>query len=206
MKSGSFNVYLDIFENMYSLSQAYKQDPRLYRDMYKRPLDELESDYIVFQTGKEFKPKEIEILGRIRSLFNKLSYMNPQLEINSFDDLIAPIDEKIVGRELISNDENKDYSNVLSVQKDELSDLQRMLDKKLLEQAKDESPVKDVMVTDNGKVQNNVRGVTGTEIGKGTLQSFKQNPGEAIKAMETIERGIKEQEKDKSSQEEGWDK
>ena len=79
-------------------------------------------------------------------------------------------------------------------------------DKKLLEQAKDESPVKDVMVTDNGKVQNNVRGVTGTEIGKGTLQSFKQNPGEAIKAMETIERGIKEQEKDKSSQEEGWDK
>ncbi len=206
MKSGSFNVYLDIFENMYSLSQAYKQDPRLYRDMYKRPLDELESDYIVFQTGEEFKPEEIEILGRIRSLFNKLSYMNPQLEINSFDDLIAPIDEKIVGRELVSNDENKDYSNVLSGQKDELSDLQRILDEQLLEQSKDESPVKDVMVTDNGKVQNNVRGVTGTEIGKGTLQSFEQNPGEAIKTMETIERGIKEQEKDKSSQEEGWDR
>ena len=198
MKSGSFNVYLDIFENMYSFSQAYKQDPRLYRDMYKRPLDELESGYIVFQTGKEFRPKEVEILGRIRSSFKTLSHMNPQLEINSFDDLIAPIDEKIVGRELVSNDENKDYSNV---QEDELSDLQGMLDKMLLEQAKDESPAKD-----NEKTQNNVRSVTGTEIGKGTLQSFEQNPGEAIKAMETIERGIKEQEKDKSSQEEGWDK
>lgn len=201
MKSGSFNVYLDIFENMYSFSQAYKQDLRLYRDMYKRPLDELESGYVVFQTGKEFRPKELEMLGKIRSSFKTLSYMNPQLEINSFDDLIAPIDEKIVGRELVSNDETKDYSNVLSVQEDELSDLQGMLDKMLLEQTKDESSAKD-----NEKTQNNVRSVTGTEIGKGTLQSFEQNPGEAIKAIETIERGIKEQEKDKSSKEEGWDK
>lgn len=123
MQEGSFYKYIEILDNMYALSQRYRQDPKLYRDIYNLPLNKLESGYIVFQTHEGFKPEDMAILAKIRTLFDELSEMNPSMEINSYNDLMAPIDEKIVGRDLTTNDEIKDYSEVLSTQEDELNHL-----------------------------------------------------------------------------------
>lgn len=123
MQEGSFYKYIEILDNMYALSQRYKQDPKLYRDIYNLPLDELENGYMVFQTHKGFNPKDMTILAKIRTLFDELSEMNPSMEINSYNDLMAPIDEKIVGRDHSVNDEYKEYSSVLSIQEDEITDL-----------------------------------------------------------------------------------
>lgn len=123
MQEGSFYKYIEILDNMYAISQRYKQDPKLYRDIYNLPLDELANGYIVVQTQKEFNPKDMAILDKIRTLFKELSAMNPSMEINSYNDLIAPIDEKIVERNLSVNDECKDYSSVLSIQEKEIIDL-----------------------------------------------------------------------------------
>lgn len=123
MQEGSFYKYIEILDNMYAISQRYKQDPKLYRDIYNLPLDELANGYIVVQTQKEFNPKDMAILDKIRTLFKELSTVNPSMEINNYNDLIAPIDEKIVGRNLSVNDECKDYSSVLSIQEKEIIDL-----------------------------------------------------------------------------------
>lgn len=125
LKEGSFNKYIEILGNMYLLSQKYKQDPKLYRDIYNLPLDKLENGYVVFFTGKEFKNGEKEILANIRKLCDELSNDN-KMNINGFDDLMAPINKKILGRTLEQNEEPKDYSRVLSIQKEELNDLTKI--------------------------------------------------------------------------------
>lgn len=126
MKEGSFNKYIEILDNMYAISQRYKQDPKLYRDIYNLPLDELTNGYMVVQTQKGFSSKDMAILDKIRTLFGELSEMNPSMEINCYNDLIAPIDKKIVGKNLSTNDEYKDYSSVLSIQEAEITDLMEL--------------------------------------------------------------------------------
>lgn len=201
MESGSFLIYLDILENMYSLSQNYKKDPKLYRDIYNKPLDELRNGYVVFETGKGFNNKDIEVLDNIRISFNKLSEMNPQLKINSFNDLMAPINEKIADRELTTNNDPKDYSMLLSIQEEELNKLQETLDKMLLEQDKNESQLGNV--NDEVYEKNNIHSITGKELGKGIFRDFTQNPREAIKAIEAIENGVKALKKEENTKEEG---
>lgn len=122
MQKGSFYKYIEILDNMYALSQRYKQDPKLYRDIYNLPLDELENGYVVFQTGNVFRDEEKAILTNIRRLFGELSQDNG-ININSFNDLITPINEKIDGRTLEQNNQSKDYSGVLYIQQKELNDL-----------------------------------------------------------------------------------
>ena len=123
MQEGSFYKYIEILDNMYALSQRYKQDPKLYRDIYNLPVDELANGYMVVQTQKEFNPEDMAILDKIRSEFEDLSAMNSSMEINCYNDLMTPIDKKILGKNLSANDEYKDYSSVLAIQKEEITDL-----------------------------------------------------------------------------------
>mgnify|MGYP004474615617 CR=1 FL=1 len=62
-------------------------------------------------------------LKKIRSEFEDLSAMNSSMEINCYNDLMTPIDKKILGKNLSANDEYKDYSSVLAIQKEEITDL-----------------------------------------------------------------------------------
>lgn len=122
MQSGSFYKYMEILSNMYTLSSKYKQDPKLYRDIYNLSFNELENEYIVFQTGKPFKDEEKVSIANIRQLCEELSNDNG-VKIDSFNDLMTPINEKIIGRTLEKNDQKKDYSKVLEVQQEELEAL-----------------------------------------------------------------------------------
>ena len=188
IKSESFYKYIEILENMYNLSQNYKTDPKIYRDIYNLPFEELESGYIVFQTKEELKQKDIEILSKIKTLCNELSKMNPSMKINSFYDLIAPIDEKIKDRELLTKVENKDYSKVLAIQEKESRDLMEIC-------------------SDYGiyiEHKNKVKGITLQEIGKETTKSFCKNFERANKAINTLESEVKTpKEKEEYTQEEG---
>ena len=138
---------------MYAISQRYKQDPKLYRDIYNLSLDELTNGYMVVQTQKEFSSKDMAILDKIRTLFGELSEMNPSMEINCYNDLIVPIDKKIVGKNLSTNDEVKDYSSVLSIQEAEITDLMELcneygIDIKSTNNEKGKNALEDCMADD----------------------------------------------------------
>lgn len=111
MKSGSFLVYAELLEDMYKLTQIYKTDPKYYRQAYNLNFDDLK------KIAKE--DKSLDIIDSIKAKAEKLSKDN-KMEITSFNDLMTPIDKAIEGKELETNDEPKDFSEVLKKQQEEI--------------------------------------------------------------------------------------
>lgn len=123
LKQGSFYKYLEIFDNLYSLTSNYKKDPRLYRDVYNFSLDYLKNGYKLFD-GKELTEEDIEIITNIENLYGDLSQLNG-IEINSFADLMEPINNYIEKQEpqIDINYDETDLSEILKIQADEMREL-----------------------------------------------------------------------------------
>lgn len=122
LKEGSFFKYAEILESFYSLNMNHKQDPKFYRDVYSLSLDDLQEGYQLFD-GQGLNDDDRNILGRIRTLSEKLSRDN-NIKINSFEDLMIPINEYVKDKGLEMDTTSKDYSTVLAIQQEE----NRMLD------------------------------------------------------------------------------
>lgn len=181
MKEGSFYKYIEILEGMYSISQNYKKDVKIYRDIYSLSLEELREN---IENGKYKEPKKpneemLRKLDTIKTLCRDLSDMNPQMKITSFSDLMIPIDQKIIDRELTTNDEIKDYSEILKKQNEEL-DFLKLICKKYEIDVKIKSGFEDCMQDNKvrtGIVQDATEYIKGTVLGKDE-NSKENNKGE----------------------------
>ena len=125
-KSGSFFKYAEILENFYSLTGKYKTDQNFYRDIYSLSLTELQDAYLLFN-GRKLSESDRNILSSIGTLFRELSEEN-NIQINSFGDLISPIDEYVKGKTLDVNiDYPRNYTYILEIQQEEIEMLDEII-------------------------------------------------------------------------------
>lgn len=131
LKEGTFYNYAELLDCLYSLNLNHKKNPDFYRLVYSLNIEELKekvksiSEEDMKKTGKSSLEKDTEIIEEIEKLYKQISQDN-NLIINGFQDLMSPINEYVKGKDLNFDEQPKDYSEVLKIQREEIAMFEAM--------------------------------------------------------------------------------
>lgn len=98
-KEGAFEQYANVLDNMYDIAMNFKNDPIFLRELYTKTWEELKEILENSKVKEKDNDKLIKIYEDTIKSLNEISKT-----CKSYDDLMAPINEKIKGKKLkISN-------------------------------------------------------------------------------------------------------
>lgn len=107
LSQGSFQKYINILKNFYSIAKSSKKNIEIYRDLYTNKFSDLNLP---------------EYFNEVEALMNELGNENG-FEIRSFEDLMKPINDYIKDKTLEVDNEPKNYTELLEHQNEELEAL-----------------------------------------------------------------------------------
>lgn len=141
LEEGTFYKYAEVLDSLYSLNGNHKTNHDFYRLVYGLNIEELKgkvqsiyekdlkkvekTDIETIEKLKKTLEADMKIIKKIESLYKQISQDN-NLTINSFQDLMSPINEYVKGRDLNFDEQPKDYSEVLKIQREEIAMFEAM--------------------------------------------------------------------------------